>query len=370
MASDYTEDSDGKKRKRGKDRAAWYRICDEYFPTRAKWCVPGGVFGWYAEGVGPLLPNHIRPRRAVVVYSADPDTLEEHPDPGNPDHYVPIVLVHPPLPPSSMFLPSYSSSPQVGEAPVHLRDDQYLKLRELACCCDIYVNHMGEVCVRSIDKDPPRGGMVFAATDWHDNATRIVDDYPVFQRVRGVCAKIFFDPSVPHHVNNPTGIERAVLDVTQSLKSTFFDSCSSPSSSASCSHGATSETGSPLDRLLEKRRRLNDELGSIERQHLLFKTCKPHRQTYETVIAKNLELISFYSSSIDAIPRSEEVLQTTQQLNQEMILQLVEMNKKLQTQLDWLTAQSSMSAKLYKEEKERVENELEKVKQKLKKIKK
>jgi hypothetical protein len=249
---------------------------------------------------------------------------------------------------------------------VHLRDDQYLKLKELGCCCDIYVNHMGEVCVRSIDKDPPRGGMVFASTDWHDNATRLVNDYPEFQGVRGVCAKIFFDPSVPHQVNNPTGIERTIIDVTQSLKSALFDTNSSPL----CAGATDADATAPLDRLLQKRNHLNDELGSIERQHLLFKTCKPHRITYETAIAKNLELITLYSSSIDAIPRSEQILQTTQQLNQEMILQLVDMNQKLNQQLVWLTEQSTMSAKLYKVEKERVEGELEKVKQKLKKIKK
>lgn len=258
--------------------------------------------------------------------------------------------------PSVLFVLS-----QVGEAPVQLRDDQYLKLKELGCCCDIYVNHMGEVCVRSIDKDPPRGGMIFAATDWHANAPRLVNDYPQFQGVRGVCAKIFFDPSLPHQVNNPTGIERTLLDVTQSLKSVFSDT-----SDPDCEGSA----GSPLDRLLEKRNRLNDELGVIERKHLLFKTCKPHRATYETAIAKNLELIALYSSGIDIIPRSEEVLQTTQLLNQEMIIQLVEMNRKLNEQLSWLTNQSSMNSKLYKVEKERVETELDKVKQKLKKIKK
>lgn len=92
---DYIE-YEGKKRKKGGDRAAWYRIRDEDYPTRAEWCVPGGVFGWYRDGIGPLLPNHLRPRRAAVVYSTAPDTLEEHPDPNEYDHYAPIVLVESP----------------------------------------------------------------------------------------------------------------------------------------------------------------------------------------------------------------------------------------------------------------------------------
>lgn len=88
-----TVQQDGKRKRKGGDRAAWYRIRDDDYPTRHLWCVPGGVFGWYADGVGPLLPNEIRPRRSVVVYSTDPDTVEAHPNPDEGDHYVRIVMV-------------------------------------------------------------------------------------------------------------------------------------------------------------------------------------------------------------------------------------------------------------------------------------
>ena len=84
----------GSKRiRKGGDRAGWMRIRDEDLSTRDQWCIEGGVFGLYADGVGPLVPNNIRTRRAAVVYSTDPDTVEEHPDPLHPEKYARIVLV-------------------------------------------------------------------------------------------------------------------------------------------------------------------------------------------------------------------------------------------------------------------------------------
>jgi hypothetical protein len=77
----------------GGDRACWFRIRDVDYPSRMEWCTPGGVFGLYSDGVGPLLPNHVCPRRSVVVYSVNPDTVEAHPDPSHEDHYVRVVMV-------------------------------------------------------------------------------------------------------------------------------------------------------------------------------------------------------------------------------------------------------------------------------------
>jgi hypothetical protein len=82
-----------KRPRRGGDRACWFRIRDVDYPSRMEWCTPGGVFGLYSDGVGPLLPNHVCPRRSVVVYSVNPDTVEAHPDPSHEDHYVRVVMV-------------------------------------------------------------------------------------------------------------------------------------------------------------------------------------------------------------------------------------------------------------------------------------
>jgi hypothetical protein len=79
---------------KGKDRACYLKIrpCD--LATRKKWCVPGGVFGLYSDGVGKLLPLKSGAyRRSVYVYSVDPDILEAHPDPEHPELYVPVVMV-------------------------------------------------------------------------------------------------------------------------------------------------------------------------------------------------------------------------------------------------------------------------------------
>lgn len=213
---------------------------------------------------------------------------------------------------------------------------------------------MGEVCVRSIDKAPPTGGMLFATTDWRDNAARVVGDYPVFQGVQGVCAKIFFEPSMPAQIHSPTGLEKVIRDVAETLSGTMLDS---------------TPTDTPLQTLLKKRDKLNAQLGSIEREHEVFRLCKPHRQTYESTIEKNLELIQMYASASERISKADERLQVVSELNQDMIFQLLAMNRKLSAQIAWLNEQSSMNIAKYKSEKERVEHELERVKQKLKKLK-
>lgn len=82
-----------KKPRHGGDRACWYPIREADYSTRETWCVPGAVMGLYTDGVGRLLPVHVSFRRSVVVYSVDPDVVEEHPDPDNAERYVRVVMV-------------------------------------------------------------------------------------------------------------------------------------------------------------------------------------------------------------------------------------------------------------------------------------
>jgi hypothetical protein len=81
----------------GGDRAGWLRIRSDDLPTRDRWCIEGGVFGLYADGVGPLVRCDVRRKKSVVVYSTDPDTVEDHPNPSDPDSYVRVVMVCAPL---------------------------------------------------------------------------------------------------------------------------------------------------------------------------------------------------------------------------------------------------------------------------------
>jgi hypothetical protein len=82
-----------RKRKAGDqsgDRASYFRIRTADLKTKHLWCVPGGVFGLYADGVGPLRPvGHC----GIVVFSTCPDVEEPHPDPDHPDLYVRVVMV-------------------------------------------------------------------------------------------------------------------------------------------------------------------------------------------------------------------------------------------------------------------------------------
>ena len=95
-----------KKRKHSGDRATYYLIREADRKTKKDWCIPGGVFGLYADGVGPLRPLG---RCRIVVYSTLPDIEEPHPDPAHPDRYVRIVMVRDPLHPSAFLIfPPYS----------------------------------------------------------------------------------------------------------------------------------------------------------------------------------------------------------------------------------------------------------------------
>jgi hypothetical protein len=86
-----SEASRSKRSRGGGDRACWFRIREADYPTSEKWCIPGGVFGMYVDGVGPLRSR--RTYTQILVYSTAPDTLEEHPDPLRPDRYVRVVMV-------------------------------------------------------------------------------------------------------------------------------------------------------------------------------------------------------------------------------------------------------------------------------------
>lgn len=95
LESKFNDDSvpGGKRPRDGHDRARWMRIRSEDLPTKDEWCKPGCAFGYYVDGVGPLVPIEQRTRIGVVVYSTLPDTIEEHPDKAHENGYVLTVMV-------------------------------------------------------------------------------------------------------------------------------------------------------------------------------------------------------------------------------------------------------------------------------------
>jgi hypothetical protein len=95
-----SEASRSKRSRGGGDRACWFRIREADYPTSEKWCIPGGVFGMYVDGVGPLRSKKEEKDNylSVVVYSTDPDTEEAHPNPQQYDHFVRVVMVCTSLP--------------------------------------------------------------------------------------------------------------------------------------------------------------------------------------------------------------------------------------------------------------------------------
>jgi hypothetical protein len=191
-----TEDLRELKVKSGGDRAGWLRIRPDDLPTRAQWCIEGGVFGLYADGVGPLVRCDVRRKRSVVVYSTDPDTVEAHPNPDDPDSYVRIVMVGLTL---DSFLTHHLSlslclclSLQVGEAPVKLCPRAYEKYKSLGANVELFVNYKGKVHCRSLRiTDNSTHRIAFGTADAFTNHTPVDSEgYPCFQGTRGVRCRI------------------------------------------------------------------------------------------------------------------------------------------------------------------------------------
>jgi hypothetical protein len=256
----------GTKRGRGGDRACWYPIrpCD--LESRSEWCVPGGVFGYYSDGVGRLLPIDAVPvRRSIVVYSTDPDTVEAHPAPANPNHVL-VVMVS--LPSSAAPIPDLPLIlSQVGEAPVKLRGDQYDKLKRWKdSVCDIYVNHLGEVCLNRFSKSPPHGGEVFAQMSWLPSYQTDSEGYPVFQGVRGVCAKINCSSSGVIHISR---LGKLFHGASRSFRTLFVSPPTLPSEAT-------------LLGLMSERQALYGELAQILRQKASLKERHQQSNTVNT----------------------------------------------------------------------------------------
>jgi hypothetical protein len=201
---------------------------------------------------------------------------------------------------------------QVGEAPVQLREDQYDKLRRWNCLCDIYVNHLGDVCIRKFERDPPHGGTVFAQTSWSRVQPQDKQGYPIFQNTRGVCAKIVAPP-LPVTPNST--ISKFYHQTSQTLRSLFLKRRSSSEGggeaaaagtktgvetggapAAATGGGATGGATEELTELMGKRQELYGDLTKIERKYKMFQELRQQAEKNQLAIQQNLQLIELYSS--------------------------------------------------------------------------
>lgn len=229
-----------------------------------------------------------------------------------------------------------------------MRLNEYIKLKRLKCHVDIYVNHMGEVCVRDVNKDRANEGMVFATTDWSDNYATDNEGYPVFQGVRGVCAKI---TDMHQYVHQSTGLFRFVHDISSSLPSL------QPLTEMK-----------QLKKLLKKREMLNNQYGELEAGHEVYQFCKTHRTVLEQGLRKNEELLQTYHLHLSLIPRYEARLNPTNELYTKLIETLTSSNRSIQEEIHRLDSQTSFRIETYEADKQKLENELRNVRLALKNI--
>lgn len=170
-----------------------------------------------------------------------------------------------------------------------MRPDQYDKLKGWNCLCDIYVNHLGEVCLRKFERDPPHGGTVFAQTFWSDAQPLDKEGFPIFQNTRGICAKIF----TPSHPANPNSkISNLYHQTTHKFRLLI--------------HGKSSE-GEELTNMMAKRNELYGDLAKIKRKYKLFTELKQQSENNQIAMKQNLQLIELYSSHCEPNATSESV---------------------------------------------------------------
>jgi hypothetical protein len=74
---------------------------------------------------------------------------------------------------------------------------------------NIYVNHLGDICLRKRNKSNPDGGVIFATTQCPSCLDE--EGYPVFQGVRGVCAKITFQAEISFEESSLSHVKRAIF---------------------------------------------------------------------------------------------------------------------------------------------------------------
>jgi hypothetical protein len=184
---------------------------------------------------------------------------------------------------------------------VQLREDQYDKLKRWNCLCDIYVNHLGDVCIRKFERVPPHGGTVFAQTSWSPVQPLDKVGYPIFQNTRGVCAKILGAPP-PVTANSP--ISKLYHQTSLAVRSLFLKKRSSSSG------GGSEDADVVLTDLMAKRHDLYGDLTRIERKYNTGQELQQQLERNQKAIEQNLQLIELYSAQCETPNGNAEVNET------------------------------------------------------------
>lgn len=196
---------------------------------------------------------------------------------------------------------------------MNLRPDQYDKLRKGNCECDLYVTHLGDVCVH-FENDPPMKGMKFATTNWLNSCPQDEEGYPIFQGVRGVCAKI---GGLSESAASSFKTENSLWKQTSRAIQTLI----------------LGELELPVRQVMAKRQEIFRSIAAIDREF-------DNRDLLAADIQRNSESIELRTCACQQLDRNEET-QSTYELYQKMIEGLTKANADIQALQSELESQCS-----------------------------
>jgi hypothetical protein len=221
---------------------------------------------------------------------------------------------------------------------VRLRPDQYENLKKWKCSCDVFVNYLGDICIRQFERDPPDHGrgVIIGTTDWFESYDRDKEGYPVFQGTRGVCVKI---NSSPPPITSPSLLSDMLGKTTRSLKKLFIDG-----------------TDQPLLKVMSRRLELYARGAELDRKHEVFQLRSRQLLILGTALKENLELIESHSARLGESESISGSSSAEVKVFQKLIHDLTEANtnlKRLQESIEI----PSFDPETYRSERAHVERE-------------
>jgi hypothetical protein len=211
------------------------------------------------------------------------------------------------------------------------------------CLCDVYVNSLGDICIRQFGRAPlPPGETVFGTTDWLDSYDRDRDGYPVFQGVRGARVKIP-SSSPPAEMSSSSVMRDAFRNTTRSLQRLFI-----------------SGTDQPLSTVMSRRQELYAIGVQLDREYEIFTLRMRQLEILEIAFKKNLELINTHTAHLMESENISGSPSDVVQIFQKLIADLMEANAKIRMLQEAIEV-PSFDLENYRSEKARVQKETKKL---------